>query len=324
MATWVTRTIIRSLRSEYGVRPQLRTGGKHPKLEFEYGGQWHYLTLPSSPSVDRDTAVKYINGQVRRKLGPPLPTSTDRPKRTMEEMMPEPPKLHHPWEPAPSFNPIPLPPTLVASLTTEKAEDRPIQPNARLGCYMTSDRQTQRVRITVPRTMLAPNIRVAVTHPDSDTWEIKPNYEGIKTSAPSALRTEISFQAAHLVPSETFQASPAKAIEIDGGIRVRCNSAMRQPTERPAPIPTPVAPDRTAETLITEIKTRYPTAYAIEKSRNRVAPHTDIKELMLVALHAIRNAEAALNAQGHRDELRLRVREDGTTFWEWYVPPVRL
>jgi hypothetical protein len=63
------RAVRRWLAAEYGVKPTLHHGSKHPYLRFTYAGRAHRVTLPGSPSDHR--SMRNLRSQIRRDLGPP-------------------------------------------------------------------------------------------------------------------------------------------------------------------------------------------------------------------------------------------------------------
>jgi hypothetical protein len=80
------REISEWLRSEYGVRPRLRQGGKHPYLVFDYLGEPRRVTIPGTPSDRR--YIYNLKSEMKRKLGQPLMPEV-RAKRNLAEMIDE-------------------------------------------------------------------------------------------------------------------------------------------------------------------------------------------------------------------------------------------
>lgn len=82
------REIADYLRDEYGATDvHLQGGGKHPRLCFRYLGAEQHVTIAQTPSDANAAVVK--KGDVRRLLGSP-PERPEKPRRKLEDMMPEP------------------------------------------------------------------------------------------------------------------------------------------------------------------------------------------------------------------------------------------
>jgi len=207
---------LRDYLADYGASNiHMEPGGKHNKIQFEYGGLQRSYIVARSASTDHH-AVENIKADLKRMLRPPVPIAEKQPRK-LEEMMAE-------------LNQT----TASVKYTPPVTKPSKVWQPVRLSAYHYMDKQYKHSNVlyfVFPREILAAHPEgMKIESLDSEHWKItRGGHSHFREYGGSS--TRITFADPNT--AAPFGSTEAEAIEADGAILVYL------PLEGRAPIASP-------------------------------------------------------------------------------------
>jgi hypothetical protein len=302
-------TVLSKLRDDYGVTDaEQREGGKHPCVRFTHRGRRFRLTLGHD---GRKGSVDMKLQDIRRLLGPPpSPAPSDKPRRRLEDMMPEQAQIGAAGHQVQFFAP---------ATTGEVTRASPEHLAARVAAYKNGNRL--RLHVNVPETMVSGwAVGVGARAVGEDAWELYPDSSTHRSWSRGDTRgtVKVDLYDATVMETEPFGSSGAEVVSVDGHLLITCRVkdrvALGQRPEKRRPSAN--SSETVKSATITE---RDLEAWgSVGGTGTYGATGASYRERMVAVLREI----AALEAE--TDRRLVRVKDSTPRRWEWHAAPVRL